>query len=85
MARMWMPARMMMYAASMAGTSFGNGMAGLGHSTGHAIGGLFHMPHGRAVGLYLPYTMEYMVNGSEEAKARYAEIAQILQYRTGRR
>jgi alcohol dehydrogenase class IV len=47
----------MMAAASMAGTSFGNGMAGLAHSTGHAIGGLFHMPHGRAVGLYLPYTM----------------------------
>ena len=56
----------MMYAASIAGTCFGNSMAGLGHSTGHALGGIFHIPHGRAVGLYLPYTMEYIINGSEE-------------------
>jgi alcohol dehydrogenase class IV len=69
--------KFMMYAASQAGTCFGNGMAGLGHSTGHAIGGLFHTPHGRAVGLYLPYTMEYEANGSEEALARYAEIARF--------
>jgi len=67
----------MMYAASMAGTCFGNGMAGLAHSTGHAIGGLFHMPHGRAVGLYLPYTMEYLISGEDETTARYAEIARF--------
>jgi alcohol dehydrogenase class IV len=73
----------MMYAASMAGTCFGNGMAGLGHSTGHAIGGLFHMPHGRAVGLYLPYTMEYLVNGSEETTQRYADIARFCNIAQG--
>jgi len=67
----------MMNAASMAGTCFINGMAGLGHSTGHAIGGLFHTPHGRAVGLYLPYTMEYLINGSDETASRYAEIARF--------
>lgn len=67
----------MMAAASMAGTCFGNGMAGLGHSTGHAIGGLFHTPHGRAVGLFLPYTMEYLIHGSEETMSRYAEIARF--------
>lgn len=75
--------REMMCAASMAGTCFGNGMAGLGHSTGHAIGGLFHMPHGRAVGLYLPYTMEYLINGSEETTARYAEIARFCNLAEG--
>jgi alcohol dehydrogenase class IV len=75
--------KVMMYAASMAGTSFGNGMAGLAHSKGHAIGGLFHMPHGRAVGLYLPYTMEYLVNGSEEAKVRFAEIARFCNIAQG--
>jgi len=67
----------MMCAASMASTCFINGMAGLGHSTGHAIGGLFHTPHGRAVGLFLPYTMEYLINGSEETTSRYAEIARF--------
>ena len=73
----------MMYAASMAGTSFGNGMAGLGHSTGHAIGGIFHMPHGRAVGLYLPYTMEYLAFGSDEARERFAEIARFCKLAEG--
>jgi len=67
----------MMYAASQAGTCFGNGMAGLAHSCGHALGGIFHTPHGVAMGLYLPYTMEYVANGSEEALQRYAEIARF--------
>jgi alcohol dehydrogenase class IV len=73
----------MMYAASMAGTCFGNGMAGLGHSTGHAIGGLFHTPHGRAVGLFLPYTMEYLINGSEETTGLFAEIARFCKIGSG--
>jgi alcohol dehydrogenase class IV len=65
----------MQNAAILGGMSFGNSMAGLGHSTGHALGALFHVPHGRAVGLFLPYTMEYLINGSEETTAKYAEIA----------
>lgn len=64
----------MMYAAHMAGTCIGNGMAGLGHSMGHALGGLFHIPHGRAVGLFLPYTLEYLA-GSDETASRLAKIA----------
>jgi alcohol dehydrogenase class IV len=64
----------MMYAAALAGMSFGNSMAGLGHSAGHALGAIFHLPHGRSVGLFLPYTMEYLINGSEETTRKYAEI-----------
>lgn len=67
----------MMYAATLAGMSFGNSMAGLGHSTGHALGAIFHVPHGRAVGLFLPYTMEYLINGSPEATTMFAEIARF--------
>ena len=67
----------MMYAASQAGTCFGNSMAGLAHSCGHALGGIFHTPHGVAMGLYLPYTMEFVANGSEETLQRYAEIARF--------
>jgi len=59
----------------LGGMSFGNSMAGLGHSTGHAFGAIFHQPHGRAVGLFLPYTMEYLINGSDETTSKYAEIA----------
>ena len=73
----------MMYAATLAGMSFGNSMAGLGHSTGHALGAVFHLPHGRTVGLFLPYTMEYLINESEETTAKYAEIARFCGIASG--
>ena len=65
----------MMHAATLASISFGNAMAGLAHSLGHALGGLFHTPHGRAVGLFLPYTMEYLVEATPNL---YAEIAHFI-------
>jgi len=73
----------MMYAASMAGTSFGNSMAGLSHSTGHAFGAVYHIPHGRTVGLFLPYTLEYLINGSEGTTARLAEMARYCRVGSG--
>ncbi len=73
----------MQNAAILGGMSFGNSMAGLGHSTGHALGAMFHVPHGRAVGLFLPYTMEYLINGSEETTAKYAEIARFCRIASG--
>ncbi|MGA2517540.1 MAG: iron-containing alcohol dehydrogenase [Thermodesulfobacteriota bacterium] len=73
----------MLNAATLGGMSFGNSMAGLGHSTGHALGAIFHLPHGRTVGLFLPYTMEYLINGSEETTAKYAEIARFCQVASG--
>ena len=73
----------MMYAATLGGMSFGNSMAGLGHSTGHALGALFHIPHGRAVGLFLPYTMEYLMNGSDDTMVKYAEMARYCRVASG--
>jgi len=62
-------------AATLAGLGFGNSMAGLAHSMGHALGGVFHTPHGRAVGLFLPYTIEYAVR---ENPQKYGEMAGYL-------
>ena len=62
-------------AATIAGIGFINSLAALAHSTGHAIGGVFHTPHGRAVGLFLPYTIEYIGDAREEL---WAEIAYAL-------
>jgi alcohol dehydrogenase class IV len=73
----------MMYAATMGGMCGSNSMFGLGHGTGHALGGIFHVPHGRTVGLFLPYTMEYMINGSEETTAKFAEIARYCRVTSG--
>jgi len=62
-------------AACIAGLGFGNALAALAHSLGHSLGAVFHVPHGRAVGLFLPYTIEFSVRGG---KTRYAEIARFL-------
>jgi alcohol dehydrogenase class IV len=63
-------------AATIAGLGFGNSMAALAHGLGHAIGALLPIPHGRAVGLCLPYTVEYSVRG--DVPTRYGDIARLL-------
>lgn len=67
----------MHYAATIAGLGFGNSMAALAHGLGHALGAVFHVPHGRAVALFLPYTIEYCANLSESGN-RYEELAHFL-------
>jgi alcohol dehydrogenase class IV len=63
-------------AATIAGLGFGNSMAAMAHGLGHSIGALLPIPHGRAVGLSLPYTIEFTVRGW--LPTRYAEIARFL-------
>jgi alcohol dehydrogenase class IV len=71
-------ARLKMHvAAGIAGLGFGNAMASLAHGMGHSLGGVFHVPHGRGVSLFLPYTIEYCANG-DPGSTRYSEIARFL-------
>ena len=53
-------------AATIAGLGFGNGQAHMGHSMGHSWGAVFHTPHGRVVGLFLPYVTQYCLNNPDE-------------------
>jgi alcohol dehydrogenase class IV len=62
-------------AATLAGLGFGNAMACMAHAAGHALGARFHIPHGRAVGLMLPYTIEYI---AMQAPERYAAVARAI-------
>jgi alcohol dehydrogenase class IV len=62
-------------AATVAGLGFGNSMAALAHAMGHSLGAVFHTPHGRAVSLFLPYTIEFTAKNGED---RYADIARFL-------
>lgn len=63
-------------AACIAGLGFGNSMAALAHALGHALGAVFPVPHGRAVGLFLPYTIEFTAQW--DAPIRYGELARFL-------
>jgi alcohol dehydrogenase class IV len=67
-------------AGTVAGLGFGNSMAALAHAMGHALGAVFHTPHGCAVGLFLPYTITFTANGGE---SRYGDIAQFLRLPAG--
>lgn len=62
-------------AATIAGLGFGNSLAAMAHAMGHSLGAVFHTPHGRAVGLVLPYTVEFT---GLTAPDRYADIARFL-------
>lgn len=71
----WEARERMANAAALAGLGFGNALASMAHALGHALGGIFHVPHGRAVGLFLPYTLDFV---SGEAPERFAELADAL-------
>ncbi len=62
-------------AASIAGIGFINSLAAIAHAMGHSLGAVFHVPHGRAVGLFLPYSIEFIGDAREEL---WAEIVYAL-------
>lgn len=76
-------------ASAIAGMAFTNAFLGLNHSMAHKLGGEFHVPHGRANALLLPYVIKY--NGTKPTKfatfpkyesfiadKKYAQIARHL-------
>ena len=49
----------MLVAACLAGIAFNHSMCGCVHAMSHTVGGLFHVAHGVANGILLPFGMEY--------------------------
>jgi alcohol dehydrogenase class IV len=62
-------------AATIAGIGFTNSLTAMAHATGHSLGAVFHVPHGRAVGLLLPYTIEFIGDAREDI---WVEISYAL-------
>lgn len=68
-------------ASCLAGLAFNAAGLGLNHGMAHALGAMFHIPHGRANAILLPYVMSFnaSVDGSPtETTARYAQIAGLV-------
>ena len=61
--------------ALLAGIAFGNASVAVVHALAHLLGSRFHVPHGVANGLLLPYVMECNLPAN---LPRYAVIAQML-------
>ena len=65
----------MLQASLLAGIAFNNAFLGLAHAIASPLGGHFHVPHGLANAVMLPYVMEYNL---PTAVRRYAEIGCAL-------
>ena len=63
-------------AASMAGMAFDNAGLGACHALAHAIGGVFHIPHGRLCSILLPEVMAY---NRPIGLPRYAMLARMCE------
>ena len=60
-------------ASAMAGLAFTHAGLGLCHAMAHALGGAFHLPHGRLNAMLLPWVMEC---NACRAGEKYAQLAQ---------
>lgn len=62
-------------AQCLAGMSFSNALLGITHSMAHKVGAVFHIPHGCANAIFLPYVIDY---NKKVCMDRYADIAKRL-------
>ncbi|MEY8001105.1 iron-containing alcohol dehydrogenase [Clostridium sp. Mt-5] len=62
-------------AQCLAGMAFSNALLGITHSMAHKTGAIFHIPHGCANAIFLPYVIDFNKGACPE---RYAEIARSL-------
>ena len=65
----------MHYAQCLAGMAFSNALLGICHSMAHKTGAVFHIPHGCANAIYLPYVIEF---NAKKCADRYATIARSI-------
>ncbi|GBF11745.1 MULTISPECIES: bifunctional acetaldehyde-CoA/alcohol dehydrogenase [Tepidibacillus] len=76
-------------ASCIAGMAFANAFLGINHSLAHKLGGEFHIAHGKANSILLPYVIRYNATKPTKfvsfpkydhfiANERYAKIARML-------
>ena len=61
-------------AQCLAGMAFSNALLGITHSLAHKIGAIFHIPHGCANAILMPYVIQF---NKKAALSRYADLARV--------
>ena len=64
-------------AATMAGMAFGNGGCHITHSQGHALGKVFNIHHGVAVGIFIVPTLQFCAPVTD----KYLDVCKALDIR----
>jgi alcohol dehydrogenase len=64
----------MQEASMLAGLAIDNSGTGIAHCIGHALGTLYHIPHGVAVTVALEATLAWNIEGASEAYTNAAEV-----------
>ncbi|NNJ12415.1 iron-containing alcohol dehydrogenase [Chloroflexales bacterium ZM16-3] len=72
----------MLIAACMAGMACANSYFGVIHALAHAVGGKFHVHHGTAISIFMPYGMRF---NSAIVPDRYVRIAHAMGVNAGGR
>ncbi|WP_129045201.1 iron-containing alcohol dehydrogenase [Companilactobacillus metriopterae] len=62
-------------ASAAAGASFSYAGLGIAHAIAHQLGSIYHMPHGLACAITLPYAIEYNARADKNAQKKYADAA----------
>jgi len=65
----------LLIAANLAGMAFNHSMVGVVHAVAHSVGGVAHVHHGTANGIFLPYGLEY---NSQDVPERIASMAKCF-------
>lgn len=66
----------MQNASCIAGMAFASVSLGIVHTIAHAFGGLFHVPHGLANAVTLPYILDYN-KADEKTAAKYHRLEEL--------
>lgn len=67
----------MQLASCIGGCGFENAGLGISHAISHQIGSLFHIPHGLANSILLPYVMEFNMR-NKNVEEKYGKIAKKI-------
>ena len=79
--------RKMHIASCLAGLAFNSASLGINHGMAHQLGAHFHIPHGKANAILLPYVIEYNARINRHSRSRekyepcvrkYCNMARIL-------